>query len=190
MFISSIIFNKPIFNNEQLIHSELQSCFNSERKKYNVLYKKEYIEFNGYLILKLLTYSEIKPSTTKHVFVEKTLEIDPLKYFKENDLLAFQVIASPTKSNDGKKHLIPTEAERLTWLERKFSENGALVLSSREKENIRTSFEHSYGKGTFSAYTYSGTLQISEPKHFCKLFETGLGREKAYGCGLIEVRRV
>lgn len=190
MFISSIIFNKPIFNNEQLIHSELQSCFNSNRKKYNVLYRKEYVESNGLLLLKLLTYSEIKPKGTENVIVANSLEVIPENHFTEGETIAFRVIASPSKTSNKKKHLIPTEELRLAWLKKKFNEKGALLLNSKEIENIRTTFKHSYGKGTISAYTYSGVLQIINPEQFSELFKTGLGREKAYGCGLIEVRRI
>ena len=46
---------------------------------------------------------------------------------------------------------------------------------------------HSYGKGTITAYQYSGILRITDSEKFIELFHKGLGRGKAYGCGLIQL---
>jgi CRISPR system Cascade subunit CasE len=52
-------------------------------------------------------------------------------------------------------------------------------LRRREGEDIR-----------FSTVDLTGELEVSEPETFCEALLYGLGRAKAFGCGLLLVRRI
>jgi len=45
-------------------------------------------------------------------------------------------------------------------------------------------------KSGFSSVDFTGELQITDPEKFRQTLFQGMGRSKAFGCGLLMVRRV
>lgn len=190
MFISSILCEDLLINDEQMIHSMLTNCFDSNREKYNVLYKKNYSELeNGELKMNLLVYSDVQPVSTNELKVIQSMYVEPEKVINTGKAFRFNVIANPVRTTKGKKHPITNKNERIDWLKMKFESNGAEIIFNSCDE-IRVApihMIHSYGKGTITAYQYSGILRITDSEKFIELFHKGLGRGKAYGCGLIQL---
>ena len=115
--------------------------------------------------------------------------VEPEKVINTGKAFRFNVIANPVRTTKGKKHPITNKNERIDWLKMKFESNGAEIIfnSCDEIRAAPIHMIHSYGKGTITVYQYSGILRITDSEKFIELFHKGLGRGKAYGCGLIQL---
>ena len=190
MYISSILL-KHFTNDEQKIHAELLNCFNSNRLKNNILYRKNiYTKPDANLGLALLVYSDIAPVSTRNAMVQDSTLIEPEKTITDGMPLCFSVVASPITKHNGKASAINDPAKRIEWLKNKMRDHGAEIASNIiERPHSLIHMDHKYGRGHISAYTYFGMLRVTNAADFIDLFHTGLGRGKAYGCGLIELRK-
>lgn len=82
-------------------------------------------------------------------------------------------------------------AEQIEWLKMKASKNGFAV----DENSITITGQKWYGftKGeqhnrvSFLAVTYEGILQVTDADLFRKALTDGIGREKAYGMGMLTV---
>ena len=98
----------------------------------------------------------------------------------------FKLVANPLQSNI-KDRRIPCHGnnERLEWIEKQGKRYGFKVIQAQVtgyKENkIRK-----YGF-TVKSVTFEGILQITDTKKFKQALVQGIGREKAYGCGLMTI---
>ena len=163
---------RKMLADRQEIHCAIQKMFNTDRKTSNVLYR-----LNGSC---LYVSSEKRPE-----------EIDDLSmvYCKELNLAdgthRFSLVTIPRKGVDGKKFILKTEEERMSWLHRKAEENGFALLSVRENgyEPIR-SFRKKFD---VNAFRYDGILMITDVDKFAKARLEGIATMKAYGCGMLVV---
>ncbi len=116
-------------------------------------------------------------------------------FFPEDFLLhenyMFSVVVNPTKLLDNKKKSTITNKEEIkNWFVSKVSDFGVSVdessLSVGEVDFVR--FSKGAGKNViFGKVEISGLLSVSDKNLFSKLVSSGLGREKAFGCGMIRV---
>ncbi len=96
------------------------------------------------------------------------------------------------KSNPGD---MPSEAELVQeageqWIIRQGARHGFEVLTVRA-DNYRQPRLGGKGKDIhFSTLDFTGLLRISEPEAFAQALYQGIGPAKAFGCGLLLVRRV
>ncbi|MGB0849434.1 MAG: type I-E CRISPR-associated protein Cas6/Cse3/CasE [Thiolinea sp.] len=78
------------------------------------------------------------------------------------------------------------------WLEQQ-GEKGGFTVNSLAVENHQVhqfSKEKNAKQRTFASLDFSGVLQVSDVLVFEKVLFNGLGRSKAFGCGLFLVRRI
>lgn len=98
----------------------------------------------------------------------------------------FKLVANPLQSNI-KNRRIPCHGnqERLEWLTEQGARYGFTVIQTKitsYKENkIR---KHRF---TVKSVTFEGILQVTDTKKFKQALAQGIGREKAYGCGLMTI---
>ena len=98
----------------------------------------------------------------------------------------FKLVANPLQS-DIKDRRIPCHGnrQRLEWLEKQGERYGFKVIQAKitgYKENrIR---KHGF---TVKSVTFEGILQVTDAKKFKQALTEGIGRETAYGCGLITI---
>lgn len=64
--------------------------------------------------------------------------------------------------------------------------NGAPIVV--EGENWRTVPRGSRAPATFSVLDFEGVLEVADPRRFLDNLTTGIGRAKAFGCGLMLIR--
>lgn len=77
------------------------------------------------------------------------------------------------------------------WLMRRLAETGADLLSLEELGWEVRRLSHGKGKRhNIGIADLSGTLTVREPDTFAAALYTGIGKARAYGCGLILVRRI
>lgn len=98
----------------------------------------------------------------------------------------FRLVANPLQS-DIKDRRIPCHgnSQRLEWLKKQGARYGFTVIQAQVanyKENkIR---KHGF---TVKSVTFEGILQVTNTKKFKQALRQGIGREKAYGCGMVTV---
>lgn len=98
----------------------------------------------------------------------------------------FKLVANPLQ-NDIKDRRIPCHGnkQRLEWLKKQGKRYGFTVIQAKitgYKENkIR---KHGF---TVKSVTFEGILQVTDTKKFSQALAQGIGREKAYGCGLMTI---
>lgn len=80
------------------------------------------------------------------------------------------------------------------WLVRRSEGCGFRVLDSQDSEKLRIdgySQQRADKKNIrFSTVDFSGVLEVVNPELFEKMLIQGIGKAKAFGCGLMLIRRV
>lgn len=111
-------------------------------------------------------------------------------------VVRFRLRANPTHSEKvdgsrGKVYAHVTAAQQLEWLSRKSekcgftleSEDGTLGVEIVQRGDVR--FARQGKTVTLGVATFEGVLRITDEVLFRKAMAEGIGRAKAYGCGLI-----
>lgn len=99
-----------------------------------------------------------------------------------------QFSAKPGKKNDKCRVPLIKEEEQKAWMARKIK--GIVVL-----ENVSVIFhppvffQKGYRAGKLSIVTFEGILRVVNPEKLVALLRNGIGPAKAFGCGLMLVRR-
>ena len=199
MFISSIKIISTNVSNETYTHAALLQLFDGNRLTNDVLYQTLDVRVVDEVIVShLLVYSKTAPKLPETVpehfistpIIEDCKEVEPV--FKKGEVFRFSVILNPTKrdSETRKQIFLSNPEEREAWVERKFRDAGAKIGNYLEKGKKNIHFGHDYGTGTVVGIHYQGLLMVEDPETFQKSYQEGIGRGKAYGCGLIALNRV
>jgi CRISPR system Cascade subunit CasE len=130
--------------------------------------------------------------------------------------LRFKLRANPTKcvarknrpadaQREGKRVELRDEADQLAWLRRKATAGGFELTELRVGPEVAVAntrvqeVSKSYGwrehqgerkKLTLAVAVFEGELVITEAARFYQTLRQGIGRGKAYGCGLLSIARV
>ncbi len=121
---------------------------------------------------------------------------------QQGDRLGFLLTANPIKSisdaqgrvdgkGDIKKCRVPLikEQDQITWLKRKF--NGAALINSVEIEKQPPLYFRKRARpGKIQSFKFMGELQVEDSAELKKVMRNGIGPAKAFGCGLLLVRRI
>lgn len=120
----------------------------------------------------------------------------------------FRLTANPVHSirrKDGeetKRTAHVTGAHQLQWLIARQEPNGFRLLEKpadkqltehgdelqvvvRDQRDLAFSKHGEQGKVTLKLVTFDGRLEVTDPPALCHMLTTGLGKAKAYGCGLM-----
>lgn len=121
--------------------------------------------------------------------------------FKTGENLHFKLTANPVKTildegsrknkkGDTKKCRVPLvrEEEQLTWLRRKLAV-AAEVAHAEVRQEHPVYFRKS-GVGKIVPVTFEGTLHVLDGDGLRAHMQKGIGPAKAFGCGLLLVRRI
>jgi len=77
-----------------------------------------------------------------------------------------------------------------TWLEERAAKGGFKLDFTPQVTGYRQHYLKRKGSDIrFSSVDFEGALTVSDPARFIETLFTGLGRSKAFGCGLMMVRR-
>ncbi|MDO4258507.1 MAG: type I-E CRISPR-associated protein Cas6/Cse3/CasE [Actinomycetaceae bacterium] len=145
--------------------------------------------------------------------IQRTLDYSPfLNRLAEDQIWAFRLMASPTRSvptgmpnQRGKRYGHVTIAQQRDWLIRRANGFGfALVPTSGDDEadvllDIHRRERPVFGrknpdhetrdKVTINRTLYEGVLRVIDPDQLRHSLTHGIGRSKAYGCGLMTLAR-
>lgn len=192
MYISSLRFKQICFEDEQRVHQMLLDCFDSKREKYSVLYKKYFAMNNGIPVQMLLVYSDVEPVPSEDIEVLKSMAVEPEKAICNGRALKFTMTVAPTVHRGDRHVCIRNYNDRCEWVKKQLGKYGAEIFSTSlvegKKESIAFSHKYDQTPGVITAYQYTGILRVTDAEKFISLFKNGLGRGKAYGCGLIQLQ--
>lgn len=144
-------------------------------------------------------------------------DLDPPKPFEPNlragDKLAFNLRANPTisrKNADGKRIRCDVVMDRLStipkeeraaarhkveaaagrdWLDRQGEEHGFRTLRTDCVRYDILRPPHRMSRMRLGVLEFEGVLEVTEPAAFLAKLARGFGRARAYGCGLMLIRR-
>jgi CRISPR system Cascade subunit CasE len=191
MYLSEILMDSKLARNPYEIHRHLWRLFpGMSEDKRSFLYRIFYGKDNE--PLRILMQSFYEPSTSetmKGCVVLRKKEFDPIA--KENDWFHFTLCANPVKCLIKERCRVPLidEGQLITWLQKKL--DGAASLNNAEIINKRNLYFRKNSKaGKIVTVTFEGLLRVSDPVHMKALLESGIGPAKAFGCGLMLMRRI
>ncbi|HUU39688.1 MAG TPA: type I-E CRISPR-associated protein Cas6/Cse3/CasE [Desulfatiglandales bacterium] len=84
----------------------------------------------------------------------------------------------------------------IEWLRKRGNENGFVFRDEDEYREVRAEGYQTYqfyknrGKVRFSSLDFTGTLSVTDHNLFKEILFKGLGPAKAFGCGLMLVKRI
>ena len=169
------------FTDAGYFHSILENSFEGERE--HPLW-----QLTGSNILMV---SNRMPNVPEWFGKSQTKKYNP--NIPENTILHYCITANPTITKNGKR--IPLNINRTKnhsycatdWLKDRLESHGANALSINITEN--KSVKAKGGKVKFLAVTFDGVLVVKDKKKFEDALSIGIGHEKAYGCGLMLVKK-
>ncbi len=131
--------------------------------------------------------SDIMPTSTSDLKVLSCTDANErISLIKAGMVLKFDVLLRPVKRHEGRSTLIRDIESRIKWVEMLGQKYGFKIETIREVSRIQKTMFHSGSKtGRVDGYRYVGTLSVQDADLFKKAYETGIGRDKAYGYGML-----
>jgi CRISPR system Cascade subunit CasE len=112
------------------------------------------------------------------------LTANPIKTIGDAELAA-----KPDKRGDKCRVPLVREEEQRAWLARKF-DGAARVEVCAVLPHPPLYFRKGNRGGKLATVTFEGELTVTAPERLRDLIENGVGPAKAFGCGLLLVRRI
>ena len=187
----------------QLLHGAVEQSFSGERQRR--LWRVDWLEGKCFL----LVLSEGRPDFSGLVRQYGSPDADPawktrdygklLERFMPDQPWRFRLKANPVRSvkekdapGRGKVMAHVTPEQQKQWLLKRAEDCGFSLAS--DAFNVVHAQWLKFDKGgghevTLRTATFEGILTIADPERFREALLSGIGRAKAYGCGLMTVIR-
>ncbi|MBL3591275.1 MAG: type I-E CRISPR-associated protein Cas6/Cse3/CasE [gamma proteobacterium endosymbiont of Lamellibrachia anaximandri] len=198
MFLSRIAITHQRKPNPYQWHQKLWTLFDAPNDSRAFLFHLEQTSTKQSQLLLLSSQEAICQVPQIRVLQQKEVDY----HLKSGQKLAFRLRANPIKTikderkrtnqkNEIKSCRVPLvrEDEQIAWLTRKLGPAAKLQeCFIQEKENLY--FRKKNRAGKIAQVTFEGTLEIIDPDEFTQLILRGIGPAKAFGCGLLLIRRI
>jgi CRISPR system Cascade subunit CasE len=207
MFLSRVEIPWDVVRNPYEIHRQLWRLFPGEKKETR---KNAEEARRGFLFrleshqpgrpLRLLIQSRRVPAPAAELTIVGTREFQPQPTHGQR--LAFLLTANPVKTiidaqreakqlKKSEKCRVPLiyETEQRDWLKRKLMGAGEIETVD-VLPHAPMFFRKGNRGGKLATVTFEGVLRVIEPEPLVRHLENGIGPAKAFGCGLLLVRRV
>ncbi len=148
---------------------------------------------------RLLVQSRRSPEAASGVVLVGTREFQPHPVAGQR--LAFILTANPVKTiTDAQREAKPgkksekcrvpliKEEEQREWIARKLTDAGEIEAVNL-LPHVPIYFRKGNRGGKLVSVTFEGVLRVSDPTRMAELLDNGIGHAKAFGCGLLLVRR-
>lgn len=189
-----------------LFHGAIEDSFGRDRER--KLWRIDLFRGDHYLLIVSSKKPELDGIVRQFGKLEdsgyESRDYDPfLERIMAGSYWHFRLTANPVKSlmhsstemkTRGSVNAHITETYQKEWLIQRAEKNGfCLQADEFDVVNHRWySFRKGYGGHplvSFISVTYEGVLRVQEPDKFRNLLCTGIGREKAYGQGMMTIAR-
>ena len=180
----------------QQMHRFVTGFFGTDRQSGQVLYRTNMVRNRLAIYMYAQNPAEHIPANCEVQQRDVTPWLDSLEV---GQIWNFDLIVCPSKKvaaegrRNSQRRILREASERQVWLERKAEQNGFAILDAQEQEQIHVSGRHGAGQGGVmhhDAYHYQGVLQINDAEAFRKVLQQGIGPGKAYGFGMMMVKRL
>lgn len=178
-------------------HSWVEDSFPDERKRKErsrKLWRIDNLNGNSYLLL----ISEKKPDLTRlekygvHGTGESKSYDKFLSNIQNGNIYQFRAELNPAHKaiDGGRKHVYPeiTADQQMNYFYKKAADNGFRILGCDIKERGFKILRKKSQQSVRLCYAvYEGRLEVTDKDRFRNALINGIGREKAYGCGLMTI---
>lgn len=214
-YIAKIYDVLKYLNDQELLHKALTRTASSSRKDSNILYRLEYDYTRNNVWLYVQSDREggrILSENGDELFrmVGNPVCLDgKFSSLKNGSLVSFQLRCSPhkhprkaekdtgtDKNGDLRrpKKYIKTHEDRKKWLDRKGLTGGFSIVSYKELQKVGVDFYHNnfdtaHRRGHKDGYDISGIMLIEDAEQFRRTMCEGIGSGKAYGFGMLLVKK-
>ena len=187
---------------QQLMHGAVERCFSGGRERR--LWRVDWLESHCYLLVLsheppefTALWAQFGPSDEKAHWETKDYST-LLSKLKNGQIWHFRLKANPvhsitseqTDAKRGKVTAHVTTAQQKQWL---LSRTESLGITLREEEfDVTHTQWYSFDKGdrqrvTLRTASFEGVLTLTDTQKFTEAMLSGVGRAKAYGCGLLTI---
>ena len=177
----------------QKMHRLLCGLFEESRQEAGLLYRLR--EDGGRCAVYMYSSIPVLPEKLlpfMHLAGQRDLA-EWMASLRQGRRIGFDLITMPNKKipqldgGNSRRRAFPTEAERLSWLNRKAEQNGFAIVSVGELESSDFSGSHPQhgSRMDWKAWHYRGVLEIRDAEAFSAALAAGIGPGKAYGMGMI-----
>ena len=180
----------------QQMHRFVTGFFGTDRKSNQILYRTNLVQNK----LCIYLYADNPAVHIPDNCSVQQRDVTPwLDSMAPGQLWSFDLIASPSKKvavagkKNSQRRILRDPAERRSWLERKAETAGFEILQVTEQTQIHINGKHRSecgGAMTHDAYHYQGALRIIDAEAFRNAIKNGIGSGKAYGFGMMMVKRL
>ena len=128
--------------------------------------------------------------------IDEPMDISGLRdKFGEGGVFGFRLFASPTKkvAREGKlssRVFLKTPDERCQWLQRQAEKFGFELISFSEDNESKVTGKKRDMQINYTGVHFTGVLKIADPDLFWKAYCEGIGSGKAYGLGMLMIKRI
>ncbi len=198
MHLSKIHLHPGRLDNAWEWHRALWTLFPGIERQANepapFLYRVETMNLaQGAQVLMQSTIKPVKQSDRATLLATRDIDPKPVA----GQTLAFSLTANITKAirdqdNPERKIRVPLiqEAQQIDWLKRKLAGAADSVGGLKVQPHPPTYFRKGRWPGKIVAVSMEGVMTVKDPEQLLTLLKKGIGPAKAFGCGLLLVRRV
>jgi CRISPR system Cascade subunit CasE len=206
MYLSRIEVNKQRMEtkrallNLQIMHASVKACFPESDGR--ILWRADALRHSLYI----LVVSPIKPDFTAFIRQYGWPESEQMGESRDYEQLfdrietdsewKFRLMANPVYAGNGKRYAYFSVEQQKKWLSDRAARNGfslrehSFDVVSRDTINFSKGDKNDRHKVTLSRVTFEGDLSVLDIDSFKRALTDGIGRAKAYGCGLLTVAKL
>lgn len=181
------------FRNEQNIHRMIcDMAGGCKRETQNLLYIKIGNDANMFYIQSDCMLNDRVVRECGYEIIEVKNEGDFLKSVNNGNRIILRAKLAPVERNCATRaqhSLADNDEKRAIWLERLSERCGFRFLNAPEEGAMDhiTWMKTGRGSSWTNAFYYASEIEIIDKDRFIQAVETGVGKYKAYGCGMLMV---
>lgn len=113
--------------------------------------------------------------------------------FLDHTTYRFKVIVNPTRRDSASRKLIPVKGRDAIgqWFCQRAEQSWGFQITTEhlqiERVNVLQFTDKNQHLVTLAQAHVQGQLRVTDPERFCQSFRQGIGRGRAFGCGLLQI---
>lgn len=187
---------RQALRNCQDMHRTLMKAFDCRRDEASLIYRLIKNDQSIFIYAQSLVKPQWDRIEAYGFHCEKMQDISALlDTFRAQMVLSFSLLACPAKKVKGegknsKRILLRGAEERAAWLCQQGEKYGFEVMEVHEAAKEQTLFgTKASGDFHLAGVPFEGVLRVTDANLFCQAFQHGIGSEKAYGFGMLMIKK-
>jgi CRISPR system Cascade subunit CasE len=206
MYLSKVEVNKQRIEtkralmNPQIMHASVKACFPESDER--ILWRMDALGYNLYILIASPRRPDFTAFIRQYGWPASGQTGQSADYAQLFDRITsgsgwqFRLAANPVRTVEGKISAHVTAAQQRSWLLARAERNGFVLQDGAFDVVHRDTIRFSKGTGrdrreiTLARAAFEGALLVSDADLFKNALAGGIGRARAYGCGLLTVARL